>query len=273
MALRERTREALRYRLYRSPWLYRAATVVRRDPDHDRRVLLGTVETGDRVLDVGAHVGRHALLLSHRVGPDGRVTAFEPATNTADRLRRHLAHHGRHRNVRVVQAALAEQDGVATLHRPGDDHGHASLEPHRHGAWNRGEPIHRETVPVTTLDLWATAAHPGVVHFVKMDVEGAELATLRGGVGLITTHRPLLYLEVYADWTRSFGYRPADLVHFLAGLGYDRWLRAAHGRLSPLTADLGGVVRSLTDSPSNLLCWRSDDPEHLRRLRRLGPSV
>src|SRR5262245_27460113 len=37
------------------------------------------VRSGDTVFDIGAHVGIYTLLFSDRVGPTGRVIAFEPA--------------------------------------------------------------------------------------------------------------------------------------------------------------------------------------------------
>merc|ERR1712059_167380 len=49
----------------------------------------------------------------------------------------------------------------------------------------------RETVRVTTLD----ALHLGRVHFMKVDVEGALEAVLRGARQTIMRHQPLLAVE------------------------------------------------------------------------------
>lgn len=271
-------KETLRFLLARHPWLYRAFLGTRGDADVTRRVLLRLVEDGDEVLDVGADVGRYALLLSHRVGPHGRVTAFEPLAESAGRLEARLAAYGRFDNVRVVRAAVSDADGAAEIHQPGDDHGHASLRRHRHGAWSREAAVYSRAVPVIALDGWARSRppnDPGRPALIKMDVEGAELPALRGAVELLTAHRPLLYLEVYARWTETFGYRPAELTAFLAGLGYDRWLRAARGEIEPLPAglDAQGLGRRLAAAPQNLLCWRSENASHRRRVGRLTRSA
>ncbi len=47
--------------------------------EHDKQRLMSSMlQPGDTMFDVGANVGYYTLLASHRVGPDGRVIAFEP---------------------------------------------------------------------------------------------------------------------------------------------------------------------------------------------------
>jgi hypothetical protein len=41
-------------------------------------VFLSLITDGDVVVDLGAHVGYYTLLAARRVGPEGRVFAFEP---------------------------------------------------------------------------------------------------------------------------------------------------------------------------------------------------
>src|SRR5688572_30737361 len=44
-----------------------------------QRMLDSLVEPGDTVVDVGANIGYNTLYAAHRVGPQGRVYALEPA--------------------------------------------------------------------------------------------------------------------------------------------------------------------------------------------------
>ena len=48
------------------------------------------VRSGMTVLDVGAHHGLYTLLASKKVGPTGKVFAFEPSQRERRVLRRHL---------------------------------------------------------------------------------------------------------------------------------------------------------------------------------------
>ncbi|MFN7684422.1 MAG: FkbM family methyltransferase [Oligoflexia bacterium] len=74
-------------------------------------------------------------------------------------------------------------------------------------------------VTCVSLDDTLAGCRP---NFIKMDVEGAELAALRGGRRLIETNRPILAISAY--------HQPKDLweiAHLIEGwdLGYDFYLR------------------------------------------------
>jgi hypothetical protein len=52
--------------------------------------LAGLTEPSSLVLDIGANIGAHTLLLASLVGPNGRVMAFEPTDFAFRKLRRNL---------------------------------------------------------------------------------------------------------------------------------------------------------------------------------------
>ena len=73
--------------------------------------------------------------------------------------------------------------------------------------------------PRTTLD--ALASERGLtVDVVKADVEGGELAVLRGGLATIERDRPAILLEMLRIHSAPFGYHPNDILELLEGLGY-----------------------------------------------------
>jgi FkbM family methyltransferase len=140
----------------------------------DRDLILPLVPSGGTCLDVGANVGYYTLHFAKRVGPRGRVFAFEPDPRNAARLRRNIALNGFDSFASVMEAAVSDRDGRATLHRSEDAHsGWGSLTAHV-----------RETsaveVPVTTLDSFLRAERLDRVHLLKVDVEGSEIELLRG---------------------------------------------------------------------------------------------
>jgi hypothetical protein len=95
-----------------------------------------------------------------------------------------------------------------------------------------------------TLDEYAAALVR--FDFMKCDVEGAELAVVRGGRKVIARHLPLLWLESNPEWTRDFDYSPPELLTELRELGYDTFFGAG-AHLAPLNeSHLSGDV--------NLLC-------------------
>lgn len=154
-------------------------------------------------VDVGAHAGFWALAMA-RCSP--RVLAVEPIPELAEALRRRLP-----RRVRVLACALSDREGSATLRIPADA-GRATIE----AANPLGDaPVERVLrVSLQRLDRLPLEAPLG---FVKIDVEGHELAVCRGGAERLSADRPALVIEAEER------HRPgalAALVAFLAPLGY-----------------------------------------------------
>jgi precorrin-6B methylase 2 len=68
------------------------------------------VQPGDRVVDVGAHVGYFTLLAARLCGPNGRVFAFEPHPDNFRLLERNIRENGAE-NVTAVRKAVADRAG------------------------------------------------------------------------------------------------------------------------------------------------------------------
>ncbi|HSG40283.1 MAG TPA: FkbM family methyltransferase [Thermoanaerobaculia bacterium] len=244
-------RSRVDFLLTRWPALYAAALRLRPARDADKLAFLRLVKPGGVVFDVGANNGYYTVLFSHLTGPRGEVHAFEPVPATFERLAANLARECRFGNVRANRTAVGAEVGTAVLFLPGEDHGQASLTRHREGSWSAGGPVTEHASPLTTLDAYAAERGVRRIDFLKCDVEGAELAVLRGGAGLLERHRPVLHLEVYPAWTRDFGYGPGELAAFLAGLGYSDLVLLRDGAASPVRP---GDLETL-DGSANLLCF------------------
>ena len=142
------------------------------------------IKPGDVVLDVGAHIGTHAVFFSQRVGVDGRVFAFEP-----QRLSFHLlcgnAALNNLMNLKCLNLALGSR--TETIEVPVVDpmrefnFGSVSVDTGR-----AGEPI-----LMTTIDSLGLTK----CDFIKIDVEGLEGEVLDGAQYTIAKYRPLLFLE------------------------------------------------------------------------------
>jgi hypothetical protein len=83
------------------------------------------------------------------------------------------------------------------------------------------ERLSAESYTVTSTSLDDYVASTGLVpDVVKIDVEGAELAVLRGMDRLLRSHSPLLSLEA-GDYTGMDSPRTVESIDHLAGLGYE----------------------------------------------------
>ncbi|MFH8565052.1 FkbM family methyltransferase [Streptomyces sp. NPDC017988] len=154
-------------------------------------------------VDVGGWYGPWSRRLAGRAR---RVVTVEPVP----RLARLLAA-STPGNVRVVQGAASDHPGTARLWLPRGDQGRRGVS-----------SLIRRDIHATALDVpCLTLDGLGLrdVHFVKIDVDGNELAVLRGAHELITRDRPALFIELEARIQPI-----APIVELLTGHGYRGWV-------------------------------------------------
>lgn len=144
-------------------------------------------------VDVGANDGYYTLFAARRVGPTGRVIAVEPSSRERAHLQRNLGRNGLD-NVQVVAAALGAEAGFVDLHLAHGVHaGHNTLGDFAHDDVVRASS---ERVPLETLDALVTRHALSKVDMVKIDVEGAEAGVVAGARTVLSTHRPVLLMEL-----------------------------------------------------------------------------
>lgn len=154
------------------------------------------VRPGSTFLDVGAWIGPVTLLAAQRTGPTGRVVAFEPTPATWRALRANIDGAGL-AHVEALNLALGDRVGKAAFHAPGPMSSTSSMTPLQGPGGHTGPAGVAFEAPCTTLD--AICAERGIEpDGIKVDVEGAEEALLRGGAQTLARHRPWLLLELHA---------------------------------------------------------------------------
>ena len=185
----------------------------------EHEVMRRCVSAGDTFVDVGANHGGYAVFAAALTGPGGRVVAFEPQARLARLVERSLTATAAS-PFEVHQLACGDRDlevelFVPIVTRVGS--GSASLF-----ADHQSGPKARVQVRQALLDD-AVDWHgfPGRV-FLKLDVEGSEMAFLRGAERMIRARRPLILIEINPDSARAAGYGVGDLLDKLSELGYDR---------------------------------------------------
>jgi len=178
---------------------------------------LGTLlEPGMNVLDVGANEGLYALFAAQRVGAAGRVLAFEPSPREFHVLERNLALNGLS-NVAVIRAAASDRDGAARLRIAEADHaGQSTLGQFAYPI----DQVGNETVRLRRIDGVVDELALDAIHLMKVDVEGAEVAVLRGAWETLARDRPCLLIEVVDAALRGQGASREELAHILEQLGY-----------------------------------------------------
>jgi FkbM family methyltransferase len=175
--------------------------------EHALHVVLATVlGVASNALDIGANEG--AVLESIvRIAPNGRHIAFEPIPQ----LHRQLEE--RFPTVDVRRAALSDTAGTATF-------AHVIGAPAYSGLRERGDlpPTASEVqqIEVSTERLDDVLADGPVPRLIKIDVEGAELSVMQGGIETLQRHRPFVLFEHGAGGADVYGTHPNDVFDLLS---------------------------------------------------------
>ena len=163
------------------------------------------VEPGSVFFDIGANVGFFTLLGARLVGSSGKVVAFEPHAENAERLRRNLELNS-FEHVDVVVQAVSDVSGDRLLDArhpataalmPADDPG-------------PGDGLAR--VEVTSLDEFLATRRDLEPDVVKIDVEGHEVEIVRGMLETLGRRSLVLVCEMHG--------RDREFVQTLEGAGY-----------------------------------------------------
>jgi len=185
----------LRAYTHKGYWFYgktrEAATMARMD---------ALLRRGDTVLEVGAHIGYLTQFFARKVGQTGEIHAFEPGAANQNLLQRNIQSLAQ---CALVDAAVSNDDGKAMFFEENLGGFMNSLDPEFASTSGLAES-QRAALRITprqvrTLTLDGYVQRLGLTpDFIKIDVEGAELAVLQGARQILPRVRAVM-VEVSRD--------------------------------------------------------------------------
>jgi len=193
-----------------------------------RRAFEREIGPSEVFYDIGANVGFYSLLAAHLTGPGGKVYAFEPLPRNVEYIRKHMALNQIEHAV-VYEAAVAHQGGEVRFD-PG-----ASIA--------TGHLSETGTVKVRQVSLDDLYAAGKILppNTMKIDVEGAEYAVLRGAEYIIDAFQPLIFLDTHGRDAHEL------TIRFLKDHGYQ--FEVLDGR--PLEASKELIARPQLSEPES----------------------
>lgn len=209
------------YRLVgRMPWFQKPPS----DPDAIRELqYFADLPLDGRVAyDIGANEGSHTFALRRRTGANGHVYAFEPEPASFARLTRVVALN-RLANVSVFALALGDVTGVARMALPADGSKAemaATLDPALQSMLGSAGTEMEMEVPVMRLDDWRREMELPPPDFMKIDVEGFEVAVIEGSAETLSAARPTLFVEIHGPDAEGKTANARGVLERLAPLGY-----------------------------------------------------
>jgi len=153
------------------------------------------IRPGSVVLDIGAHIGLFSVIAAKWSGGDGRVYAFEPAPTTYRVLERTIRMNHLNEQVVAVSSAMGLTTGTIDFFVSDNEADNSnSLVPYKSDRSLRAIPVELDSI-----DHFVLRQDIEKVDFIKIDVEGAEYDTLRGGLEVIARDRPVVILAIHPE--------------------------------------------------------------------------
>jgi FkbM family methyltransferase len=225
------------------------------DERREAKLIQRVLAPGEVFWDVGANLGYFTLLAATRLGNTGRVVAFEPGQRAHERLTENISLNPC-TNILVCNVAVTDQAGEAVLYsQPGLADGRANL--YRAG----DEQTESEPVRTVSLDGWRKQQGQPGPDFIKMDVEGAELAVLKGAEETLAASAPLLLVEMKEGIFQALGLDRNAIQELLGRHGY-RPAGLERGRWRPYR-EVGEIISR------NVLWLKPDLPRHREKAARV----
>jgi FkbM family methyltransferase len=172
---------------------------------------------GSVVLDIGAHIGLFSVIAAKITGPDGEVFAFEPAANTIPVLHQTIRINQLGNVISPVNQAMGKDIGKITFFISDEEADNSNSLV----SYKEDRKLNGVEVEVNTIDNFVASKKLSRVDFIKIDVEGAEYDTIRGGVEIFKKFQPSFILAIHPEPIKKKGDKLEDIYDFLLSLNYN----------------------------------------------------
>lgn len=175
---------------------------------------------GGDILDIGANIGYTSCVFATALKPGSKIYAFEPDQISFGLLRETIRQKNLSAAIEAVQQAVGSSDGSLKFW-----HNERHSADHRvvTGQFSSACPDDSQisTVPVTTVDTFVQSRHLASISFVKIDVQGYELAVCEGMKNTLEKFpEAIVCLEYSPEALRELGFEPRMVLDFFRTRDY-----------------------------------------------------
>jgi FkbM family methyltransferase len=176
-------------------------------------------EDGD-ILDIGANIGYTACVFAKAQKPPAKVYAFEPDATSFATLGEIVRRKELGDAVEIFNMAVGSADGSLEFwHNEEHSADHRVVTEQFKSSRPAGEKT--MTVPVTSVDSFVAGRNVRKLSFIKIDVQGYELAVCEGMRKTLENFPEVVIAFEYApDGMRELGFEPSALLEFFRSAGY-----------------------------------------------------
>ena len=184
----------------------------------------------DVFIDIGANIGYFSLLAA-TISPTIKVISFEPVKDLFKKMDKNFSINDS-KNIIAINAAVGEINEHRHLYLSAIDNlGMSSFQQPENYSGKR------EKVEVIVVDDWFKTSGLTKIDLIKLDIEGSELAALKGMRTVLEKQMPVLIVEINPEALLLFGLKPLDICNYLSQLDFDGFLISENSRLEHLNSN------------------------------------
>jgi FkbM family methyltransferase len=166
------------------------------------------------ILDIGANIGVTCLEFAKKT-PGGKVVAFEPSPSNFKRLQENIGLND-FGNMIAVNKGIGDAPGQFKLYNVVDSNPGMKRILNDENA----EDYESESIVIDTLANQLSLLNIREVHAIKIDVEGYEFKVLQSAAAILSTYKPVLFIELDDRNLQGQQSSARQLVEYLTGLDY-----------------------------------------------------
>ena len=177
--------------------------------------LIATLKPGMTVYDIGAENGETTVLAGKLVGGE-KVHIFEPNESYFPNIKAIWNANNLKKPASSFNGYVYEESSEIAYYQNFEMLGYGDIF---HGCLH---PNHIDT-PMQTISIDDHCKNFELPDVVIMDIEGGELAAVRGAINTIQNHSPIFFISIHEKWFikhRSNGTKQ-DLIDIFIENGYD----------------------------------------------------
>ena len=207
------------------------------------------------VLDIGANVGYTAAVFARAARPGAKVYAFEPDAQSFAELKEAVRRKKLAERVEIFNMAIGAGDGEVEFWHNEEHAADHRVATERFKSWGiAGAQVRR--VAMTSVDNFVRQRGLRSVAFVKIDVQGYELAVCEGmNETLARFPQASVCFEYAPEGMRELGFEPAKLLQLFRDAGYQLHILTRSAAM-PAAEDQAIEAAAARSGYVDLLCSR-----------------
>lgn len=209
------------------------------------KFLINKLQKGNTFVDIGTHFGFYSLLAAHLVEKEGKVIGIEASHSIFELYQQNIALYS---NIQGFHLAATDKASSLSFYEfPILYSEYNTVNPAQFQAakWLQKNPPKEIIVAGKNVDLLMTELNL-IPDFIKIDVEGAEFAAIKGAEEMLIEHHPTIALEYLIDSRENAPHQQA--AQFLQKLNYKAHIIDNEGELEYTTNIEAAILQQGLDS-------------------------